>query len=196
MQEWFTPNTLKLRTIIIFTALNSRKLLYLSVFVSIMVKIKKADRTILKLSDSFPEGSDPDIEVKVTMININYGQNKELMEACQSLKDYSWLVDKIRSNKKIMGNLEQAVDAALAAMPNDSVIKTFLLENQAEVKRMCITEYNEEKVFAQQRDEGKAEGVLETLISLVEKGLLSLTQAAEEAHMTTEEFEKKTGLNA
>jgi len=159
-------------------------------------KDKKADRTILKLSDSFPEGSDPDIEVKVTMININYGQNKELMEACQSLKDYSWLVDKIRSNKKIMGNLEQAVDAALAAMPNDSVIKTFLLENQAEVKRMCITEYNEEKVFAQQRDEGKAEGVLETLISLVEKGLLSLTQAAEEAHMTTEEFEKKTGLNA
>ena len=85
---------------------------------------------------------------------------------------------------------------ALVAMPNDSVIKTFLLENQAEVKRMCITEYNEEKVFAQQRDEGKAEGVLETLISLVEKGLLSLTQATEEAHMTTEEFEKKTGLNA
>ena len=37
---------------------------------------------------------------------------------------------------------------------------------------------------------------METLISLVEKGLLSLTQAAEEAHMTTEEFEKKTGLNA
>lgn len=159
---------------------------------------KKSDRTILKLSDSFPEGSDPDIEVKVTMININYGQNKELMEACRSLKDYSWFVDKIRSNKKKMGNLEAAVNAALAAMPNDSVIKSFLLENQAEVKRMCITEYNEEKVFAQQRNEGRAEGkiegALEILISLVKKGMLSSTQAAEEAHMTTEEFEKQAGF--
>ena len=153
---------------------------------------KKADRTVLKLSDSFPEGSDPDIEVKVTMININYGQNKELMETCQSLKDYSWLMDKIRSNKKTMGSLELAVDAALTAMPNDSVIKSFLLENQAEVKRMCITEYNEEKVFAQQREEG----AVEMLINIVKKGLLSLTQAAEEAHMTTEEFEQQAGLKS
>lgn len=61
---------------------------------------KKSDRTILKLSDSFPKGSVPDIESKVTMININYGHNKDLMEACQSLKDYSWLVNKIRSNKR------------------------------------------------------------------------------------------------
>ena len=161
---------------------------------------KKADRTILKLSDSFPEGSDPDIEVKVTMININYGQNKELMEACQSLKDYSWLVDKIRSNKKKMSSLEAAVDAALTAMPNDSVIKSFLLENQAEVKRMCITEYNEEKVFAQQRDEGKAEGkvegALEMLIGLVKDGLVSLSDAAKRMNMTIEEFEKKAGLKA
>ena len=153
---------------------------------------KKEDRTLLKLSDSFPEGSDPDIEVKVTMININYGHNKDLMEACQSLKDYSWLMDKIRSNKKTMGRLEEAVDTALAAMPNDFVIKTFLLENQAEVKRMCITEYNEEKVFAQQREEG----AVEMLINLVKKGLLSLTQAAEEAHMTTEEFEQQAGLKS
>ena len=161
---------------------------------------KKADRTILKLSDSFPEGSDPDIEVKVTMININYGQNKELMEACRSLKDYSWFVDRVRSNTKTMSNLEAAVDAALATMPNDSVIKSFLLENQAEVKRMCITEYNEEKVFAQQRDEGraegKAEGALEMLIGLVKDGLVSLSDAAKRMNMTTEEFEQQTGLKS
>lgn len=151
---------------------------------------EKEDRTILKLSDSFPEGSDPDIEVKVTMININYGHNKELMEACQSLKDYSWLVDKIRSNKQTMSSLEDAVDAALTDMPDDSVIKSFLLENQAEVKRMCITEYNEEKVFAQQREEG----AFEMLIGLVKDGLVSLSDAAKRMNMTIEEFEKKAGL--
>lgn len=82
----------------------------------------------------------------------------------------------------------------------DVTIKPFLVENQAEVKRMCITEYNEERVFAQQRDEGRAEGrkegALEMLISLVKKGLISFTQAAEEAHMTIEEFEQQSGLKA
>lgn len=152
----------------------------------------KEDRTILKLSDSFPEDSDPDIEVKVTMINVNYGHNKELMEGCQPLKDYSWFVDKVRSNRKTLGNLEQAVEVTLDEMSDDSVIKSFLLANKAEVKHMCITEYNEEKVFAQQRDEG----ALEMLIKLVKKNLLSLAQAAEEANMTVEEFERQTGLKA
>ena len=39
------------------------------------------DEKILKLSDSFPEGADFDIEVKVRMINVNYRRNRKLMEA-------------------------------------------------------------------------------------------------------------------
>ena len=112
-------------------------------------KDDKEDKVILKLSDSFPEGSESDIEVKVTMININHGHNKDLMKDCKPLKEYSWFVDRVRFNQKAIGNLEKAVDAALAEMPDDFMIKPFLLNNQAEVKRMCITEYNEEKIFAQ-----------------------------------------------
>ena len=40
------------------------------------------------------------------------------------------------------------------------------------------------------------EGMLKTLIGLVKKGLLTVAQAAEEAHMTVPEFEEKTGLKA
>ena len=47
------------------------------------------DETILRLSDSFPEGSKPDIEVTVRMININYGRNQKLLDACEPLKEYS-----------------------------------------------------------------------------------------------------------
>ena len=36
---------------------------------------------------------------------------------------------------------------------------------------MCITEYNEAKVFSQQRDEGIAEGLAEGLAKGMEKGL-------------------------
>ena len=48
----------------------------------------------LRLSDAF--NGDGDIEVKVTMLNINYGKNQALMEACEPLKEYAWLVDAIR----------------------------------------------------------------------------------------------------
>ena len=44
---------------------------------------------------------------------------------------------------------------------------------------------------AKGKAEGKAEGMLETLAGLVKKGLLTATQAAEEAHMSVAEFEKK-----
>ena len=42
----------------------------------------------------------------------------------------------------------------------------------------------------------KNNAVLETLVGLIKKGLLTVAQAAEEAHMTVPEFEEKTGLKA
>ena len=41
------------------------------------------------------------------------------------------------------------------------------------------------------RKEGREEGMVDTLISLVEKGLLSVTDAAEEAEITEEEFKQR-----
>ena len=154
----------------------------------------KEDMSILRLSDSFD--SESDIEVKDTMININFGHNKELLEICKPLKEYSWFVYKIRSYQQTTETIDEAVDAALDEMPDDWLIKPFLMDNKAEVKSMCITEYDEERTFAEQREEGRAEGVLETLFGLVKKGILTISQAADEANMTETEFIEKTGLKA
>ncbi len=166
---------------------------------------KKDDTVILKLSDSFDGESD--IEVKVRMLNINYGHNKELLEACKPLKEYSWFVDKVRSNAKMVENLEEALDATLSELPDDSLIKPFLLANRAEVKHMCITEYDEARAFAEQREEGREEGIeigreegieigiergrLIAFVDLVKKGFLTVEQAAKEFNMTIQEFENK-----
>ena len=115
----------------------------------------KEDRIVLKLSDSFKEGSKPDIEVTVLTININYGRNRELLDSCKPLNDYSWFVSKIiEKQKNNGGDLESAIDEALAEMSDDSVIKQFLLDNQEEVKQMCITEFNDELYAAQRLEEG------------------------------------------
>ncbi len=110
------------------------------------------ERKILRLSEAF--GGEGDIEVLVTMLNINYGKNRELMEACEPLSEYAWLVEAIRRNQKVMRNLEAAIDAAIEEMPDEFVIKRFLLQNQAEVKGMFLTEYDQEKVLSQERQEG------------------------------------------
>ena len=118
------------------------------------------DRTILNLQDAF-EG-DSDIDVRVTMLNINYGQNKQLMDACKPLREYAWFIDRILTEREKGLEMEDAIDIALNEMTEDFVIRPFLLSNRAEVKLMCITEYNEAKTLAlfraEERAEGRAEG--------------------------------------
>lgn len=92
------------------------------------------------------------------MVNINYGKNKELMDACEPLKEYAWLVDRVRTHQGDNMSLDDSVDATLNEMPDEFVIKTFLLENRAEVKSMFLTEYNEKKTLKKEREEGRQEG--------------------------------------
>lgn len=163
----------------------------------------KQDRMILRLSDAFEENAESDIEVKVTMININYGHNKELLNACKPLDEYAWFVEKVHINKKTTNVFGEAIDEALAEMPDDFLIKPFLVANKAEVKHMCITEYDESRTLAEQREEGRAEGreegreegAFEMLVNLVKQGVLSLQVAAEQAKMTVTEFEIRAGLS-
>ena len=55
-------------------------------------KKEQPDEMILKLSDSFPEGSDADIEVKVRMLNVNIGRNGMLLEACRPLGEFCYQI--------------------------------------------------------------------------------------------------------
>ena len=66
---------------------------------------------------------------------------------------------------------------------------------------MFITEYDEQRAFAETkaegwieggeegREEGRAEGGLAMLVRLVKDGLLTVTQAADKVNMTVPEFE-------
>ncbi len=118
---------------------------------------------VLKLSDAFEKkgedrSAESDIEVKVRMIDINYGKDQKMMRACRPLAEYAWLVQQIRKEEKIRKDIEAAVDAALDAMPGDFLIRLFLIGNRAEVKDMCITEYNEAQTMQMFREEGREEG--------------------------------------
>ena len=119
------------------------------------------DRTVLKLSDSFADDMDPDVELKVTMVNVNCGHNERMMSKCKPLSEYSWFVGKVRDYKGAYA-IKQAVNKAIDEMPAEFLIKSFLLKNRAEVTGMCITEYDEMEAIAEfkkmEREEGREEG--------------------------------------
>ena len=117
-------------------------------------KQEQPEKKILRLSDAY-EGAG-DVEVNVTMLNINYGRNQKIMETCKALHEYSWLVNEIRQSPS--GNLETAIDKAIEKMPRDFVIRNFIMGHRAEVKGMFLTEWDQEEALAQERIEGREEG--------------------------------------
>lgn len=150
---------------------------------------------VLRLSDAFPKGLDvssSDVEVRVRMLNINYGHNRELMEACKPLSEYAWFVEEIRENRKDMG-IEEAIDMAIDNVPENFEIRRFLVGNRAEVKDMCMTEYNEAETMQMFKEEGE-DRLGELIEQLLAKGRLSDVQRAATDKAARAELYKEFGM--
>jgi len=106
-----------------------------------------------------------DIEVRVRMLNINHGHNREMLAACRPLGEYAWFVERVRENLAAgksggPAGLDAAVDRAIDEMPEEFEIREFITANRAEVKDMCMTEYNEAEVMEMMKEEGRVEGII------------------------------------
>lgn len=110
-----------------------------------------------KLSDAFEDDSEGCMELKVKVLNINLGHNKELLEKCNSLYGYSYFVAEIRNNLRTM-ELPKAVCRALEECIKKDILKEFLLKQKAEVIAMSIYEYNEEYVRKSLAETGYEQG--------------------------------------
>lgn len=121
------------------------------------------ERKYLRLSDAFESAADdPDLELVVTVLNINEGKNVELLEQCKTLKEYMLYVGRIRKYAAEMP-LEEAVEIAIQECIREGILADFLTKNRKEAVEVSIFEYNEELVIADiRKDEfrlGKEEGL-------------------------------------
>jgi hypothetical protein len=134
---------------------------------------QQPDQKILHLTDAFERPELSDISLDVTMLNINADKNRGLMTACQPLREYADLLENIRRAQKKRKNIEAAIDDALDAMPDNSLIKPFIIANKAEVKRMFITEYDEaatlEKFKKEYLEQGLSQGLSQGTLQQMEK---------------------------
>lgn len=128
---------------------------------------EQPESRVMKLSDAFEKNVlSPELELKVTMLNINLGKNRELMEKCKTLREYCLFVERVRRYAKEM-TIEEAVDQAVTECIRENILADFLSAQRAEVVAMSIFEYNEEeemkKIRADEYSVRKAEYVLDLL---------------------------------
>ena len=89
---------------------------------------------------------DPDLELRVTVLNVNEGHNKELMEHCQTLKEYAQYVARVRKyTSSTELSLEEAVERAVDECMKEGILSEFLTKNRAEVISMSIFEYDKDE---------------------------------------------------
>ncbi len=109
-------------------------------------------------------GAQPELELKVRFLNINEGQNQELMERCRSLREYSEFVSRIRKYAAEGTGIGEAVDRTVTECIAEGILADFLRSQRAEVVAVSIFEYNEEeelkKLGRAEYRKGKAEFVL------------------------------------
>ena len=119
---------------------------------------------------------DPDLELRVTVLNVNEGHNKELMEHCQTLKEYAQYVARVRKyTSSTELSLEEAVERAVDECMEEGILSEFLTKNRAEVISMSIFEYDkdeEEKKLRKAEYEAGIEAGIETnMKNLIKKKL-------------------------
>ncbi len=112
----------------------------------------------LRLSDSFQKELErPELELIVTVYNINWGYSRELMEACRLLKEYAQYVERVRSLAKELP-FPDAVEKAVDYCIQHGILAEFLLKNRVEAIEMSIFEYDEEKYLKSEREVWRNEG--------------------------------------
>ena len=166
------------------------------------------DRKILRLSDLYTvKTKEAQLELTAELLNINWNHNLELMEACQDLKDYAEYVDRVR---KYAGEqpLSEAVERAITECIREGILKEFLEKNRAEVKKMSIYEYDQEKHIRMERQDAWEDGVQEGIkegelrgaerqLSKIIKNMMkkgrSISQIAEELGETEDRIQELIG---
>lgn len=140
---------------------------------------KVQDKEVLKLSSMYENETDePDLELKVTMLNINAGHNKELLENCHILGEYAQYVDRVRKYATQM-DLNHAVERAITECIQEGILAEFLQRNRAEVFKVSIFEYDKEKEEKKLRkaeyEHGLEDGIIQGRKE-VEENMLTLLE--------------------
>ena len=124
---------------------------------------EQPDEQILLLSDLFQKQNvhqhvDGCLECEARMLNINYGKNRELLENCRRLEEYSIFVAKVREYATAdIENRELAIMRAIDECIEAGILADILIGQKAEVLELMLTTFNKELYEQGLKEEGARE---------------------------------------
>ena len=92
------------------------------------------------------------------VLNINRGHNRELLEKCRRLWEYSELIGRIKVNIQAGMEFRDSIRKAMDECRLEGILADLLSRCQTEVFDMLLTEYDEEKVRDYLRREAWGDG--------------------------------------
>ena len=133
------------------------------------------EETVLHLSDLFERKViEPEIELRVRMLNINAGKNRELMNKCKSLAEYAEFVRRMRESLNGLQDQRQRYKAAVSVVDTcirEGILLDVLREHRDEVIEMYYWEYNEEEHLWAIEQDAKEKGLEQGLKQGLKQGL-------------------------
>lgn len=141
-----------------------------------------AETLQLKLSDVYyVEEEEPDLELKVTMLNLNAGNHRKILDNCQTLKEYMLYVECVRKYAARQDiTLDMAVNYAVDECIRENILADFLRKNKAEAIKMSIYEFDEEREWALMRKTEYNVGVEDGIRKVASRMLSAGTYTVEE----------------
>ena len=115
---------------------------------------------------------EPAVECVAKFININYGHNKELMDSCKRLHDYSYFINCIRSYLHKGNGQKEAVVYAMNECIQQDILKDIFEKHRAEVVDMFLTTFDKKMYERAVREEAREAGFEEGRLAGLEAGRL------------------------
>ncbi len=133
------------------------------------------EKQVLQLSDCFePRTEEPELELKVTVLNINPGYNESILAACSILQEYMLYVTRVRQHAESM-SLKKAVERAVGECMEEGILSEFLRKHRAEAIEVCIFEFHAEeewkKIRAAEYEMGLEEGISQGISQGIRQGI-------------------------
>ncbi|MCQ4636413.1 Rpn family recombination-promoting nuclease/putative transposase [Anaerovorax odorimutans] len=121
----------------------------------------------LKLSDSFVEKCGKiALEAVVRVINVNYEKGAELLQRCETLREYSQFMHDIRVRYRRNGDLTAAIRESVKYCMDHNVLRDFLKRNGGDMVSFLFEELSREECEAIREEDGYERGKVEG----IEKG--------------------------
>ena len=162
--------------------------------------------TTLKLSSAFIEKQkEPQLELSVTVFNINKGKGGEVLHRCKALDEYSLFVEEVRNQQKL--DAENGFTNAVKRCIKKGVLKEYLERKAREVINMLVAEYDYDTDIAVQRAEegriaflkgvaqGRNEGVVQGFFDGSYQKALETAKLMKQANCEIKFIMRMTGLS-